>query len=89
MLHFAHEGALQADHVGRQRVVQDLTATVIEDLVTKGPSFEDGVQMFAASTFAEKTYAGLDAQFIDLERFDELELFPREFAQARAFAQRA
>jgi hypothetical protein len=45
--------------------------------------------MFAASTFAEKAYAGLDAQFIDLERFDELEFFPREFAQARAFAQRA
>jgi len=60
MLHFAHEGALQADHVGRQRVIQYLTAAVIEDLVTKGPSFEDGVQMFAASTFAEKTYARLD-----------------------------
>ena len=43
--------------------------------------------MFAARTFAEKTYAGLDAQFIDLERFHELQFFSREFAQARAFAQ--
>jgi len=61
MLHFAHGGTLQADHVSRQRVVQDLTATVIEDLVTEAASFEDGVQMLAASAFAEKTYAGLDA----------------------------
>jgi hypothetical protein len=87
MLHLAHESALQADHVSRQRVVQDLAATIIKDLVTKGPSLENGVQMFAVSAFAEKAYTGLDAQFVHLERFDELELFPREFAQAGASAQ--
>ena len=43
--------------------------------------------MIAARTFAEKAYARLDTQFIDLERFHELQLFGGEFAQARAFAQ--
>ena len=84
MLHFAHQSALQADHVGRKRVIQYLAATVIEDLVTKSPSPKDGVQMLAPRTFAEKTYARLDAQFIDLERLHELQFFSREFAQARS-----
>ena len=44
--------------------------------------------MLAPRTFAEKTYAWLDTQFIDLERFDEFQFFRREFAQSRAFAQR-
>jgi hypothetical protein len=87
MLHFAHQGALQADHVGRKRVIQYLAAAVIEHLVTKSPPSKNGVQIVAVRTFAEKAYARLDTQFIDLERFHELQLFGREFAQARAFAQ--
>ena len=80
MLHFTHQRALQADHVSRERVIQNLTTTVIEDLVPKSPSFKDGVQMLTTSTFAEKACARLDAELIDFERLDKLQFFSRKFA---------
>jgi hypothetical protein len=86
MLHFAHQSALQADHVGRQRVVQYLAPTVIEDFIAKGPSFQDGVKMLAAGALTEEAYSRIDAQFIDLERFHELEFILRELAQTRTLA---
>src|SRR4249920_1894356 len=89
MLHLVHEGALQADHIGGQCVIEDLAAPVVQHLVTKCPAAEHRIEMLTARTFSQETRAGVDAQFVDLECFHECKFFSGEFAQARPLAQRA
>src|SRR5689334_21804138 len=89
MLHFTQHCALQTEHVSGKRVVQNLAATVIEHLVTERPTAEHRVEMFTACPLTQKTRAGLNSQFVGLERFHECNFFRGEFAQSVAPAQRA
>src|SRR5665213_3342173 len=88
VLHLAHQRALQADHVGGQRVIENLAATVIEHLVTERPAAQHRVEIFAVRAFAQEARAGIDAQLVDLELLHKVEFILVEFAQAGALAQR-
>src|SRR6478736_2612302 len=89
MLHFIHERPLQAEHIGGQRIIENLTPTVVQHLVSKGPASKYCVQIFALGAFAQKTRTGIDPQFVDLESLYEFKFFRRKFAQAWTLAQRA
>src|SRR5579862_1249368 len=88
MLHLVHESALQADHIARQRVIENLPATVIEHLVAEGPAVQHGVEIFTARTFAQKARPRIDPQLVNLEGLDECKFVGGELAQARPLAQR-
>jgi hypothetical protein len=88
MLHLVHQRALQADHVGGQRIIEDLPAAVVQHLVAERPAAQHRVELLAGGAFAQEADTGLDAQLVGLELFDEGELFGAEFAQRRLPAQR-
>jgi len=89
VLHLAHQRALQADHVGRQRVVEDLPAAIVQHFVAEGPAAQHGIEMLAADALAQEAGAGIDVQLVDLELLDEIQFFGGERAQRRPLAQRA
>src|SRR5262245_16410529 len=67
VLHLVHERTLQTQHIGRQSVVEDLPASIVEHLVAKGPAVQDRIEMLAARAFAQKTRSGLNPKFVHLE----------------------
>ena len=81
MLHLVHESTLQAEYIGRQSIVENLAATVVEHFVAKGPAVEDCVEILAARTLMQKTRSGFNPTLLDLERFHECKFFSRELAQ--------
>src|SRR4029450_8866351 len=88
VLHLVHERTLQTQHIGRQSVVENLPAPIVEHLVAKGPAAQDRIEIFAARAFAQKTRSGLNPKFVHVELFYECKCFSRELAQRWPPAQR-
>src|SRR3977135_305004 len=51
VLHLAHDGALEADQIAGQDIVQYLPAPILEHLVAETPTGQDGEKMCAVRTF--------------------------------------
>ena len=87
MLHLVHQGALKADKIGGQCVIENLTASIVEHFVTERPTAQHGEQIFITRALPEKACAGGDDDFVALERLYERELVRREVAQRFARTQ--
>ena len=79
---FRASSALQAEHIGRQCVVENLPTAVVEHLVSKCPAAQYGIKMFAAHAFPQKACTRVDAQLVDLEFFHKGQFVSTKFAQA-------
>jgi hypothetical protein len=88
MLHLVHHRALQPDEVAGEAVVEDLAASIVQQLVAEGAAGKHGIEVSAAGAFEEKHRARSDGQLARLEGFDELELFGGEGPEHLLAAQR-
>ncbi|CDX34668.1 hypothetical protein MPLSOD_20192 [Mesorhizobium sp. SOD10] len=87
MLHLAHQASLQADEIARHGVIEDLPASVGQELVTERPARQNGVEMRAVAAFHQNCRPLVDREFSALESAYERQLLLFKCAKGRQWPQ--
>ena len=74
VLHFAHQGALQAQKIARKHEVEDLAAAVFQKLVPEGPPPQQREKMRAMPLLFEDGRTRRQMQLVHLEVRNKVEL---------------
>ena len=81
MVHLVEHGRLQPDQITRHREVEYLALSAFEQLEAYRPPGQNRIEVRAVLAVHENRRAGINGEFADLERFDEIELITFEFAE--------